>query len=495
MLLIKNLTIKNAKGTLLLDHFSLTLNSHDKLAVIGEEGNGKSTLLKAIYDPSFIDGYTSVSGDVQKDHLRLGLMTQKLDASWSMATACDYCLKENADDEIEFEKYNELQEFEKLCVQLRLNPSMLASDQLIGTMSGGEKVKLQLLKLISKKHDVLLLDEPTNDLDLDTLEWLEQFMLAYEGALMFVSHDETLLSKVANRILLLEQVNKKTKVRHQIYNVGYDQFVKEHEASLTRSVQLANKEKEEYEKKQAKLMRMMNAVHDAQRNCSRQDPFHAAILKRKMSSIKSMEKRLDKTGYTKLDSVEEAIDVAFESFDWYAQKVILDDEFTVRIENRMLIRPFHLRVSGKDKLVIVGANGCGKTTLLNQIIDKLRTRSDLKLGIMPQNYAQEMDFLCTPVEFLAPNMDQQSVTRARELLGRMKFTRDEMIVEIGSLSEGQKAKLYLLRFILNGCNVLLLDEPTRNLSPMSNPAVRECLIDFDGCILSVSHDRCYIQEV
>lgn len=495
MLIIKNLTIKNAKGSLLLDDFSLTLSCHDKAAIIGEEGNGKSTLLKAIYDQSLIDGYASVQGSIQKNNCRVGMLSQKLDSIWFDSTICDYCLKENVDEEIDYERYNDLMALEKICIQLRLDPLMLSSEQKISTLSGGEKVKLQLLKLMSHHYDVLLLDEPTNDLDLDTLIWLEMFMKNYEGALLYVSHDETLLSKTATRIILLEQVNKKTKVRHSIYNIGYEQFVKEHVSSTAKAEQLANKEKENYEKKREKLLRILNAVHDAQNSCSRQDPFTAQLLKKKMHTVKSMEKKLEKESYTKLDTVEEAIDVTFDDFEWNSGKVILDTTLSVSINERMLIEPFNIYMRGNEKVVVVGSNGCGKTTLMKQIIELLESRSDLKLGIMPQNYKEKMPYDKTPIDFLAPSLDRNTVTRARELLGRMKFTRDEMIALISSLSEGQKAKLYLLRFIMQKCNVLLLDEPTRNLSPMSNPALRDCLINFKGCIISVSHDRRYIQEV
>lgn len=495
MLIIKNLTIKNAKGSLLLDDFSLTLSCHDKAAIIGEEGNGKSTLLKAIYDQSLIDGYASVQGSIQKNNCRVGMLSQKLDSIWFDSTICDYCLKENVDEEIDYGRYNDLMALEKICIQLRLDPLMLSSEQKINTLSGGEKVKLQLLKLMSQHYDVLLLDEPTNDLDLDTLIWLEMFMKNYAGALLYVSHDETLLSKTATRIILLEQVNKKTKVRHSIYNIGYEQFVKEHVSSTAKAEQLANKEKENYEKKREKLLRILNAVHDAQNSCSRQDPFTAQLLKKKMHTVKSMEKKLEKESYTKLDTVEEAIDVTFDDFEWNSGKVILDTTLSVSINERMLIEPFNIYMRGNEKVVVVGSNGCGKTTLMKQIIELLESRSDLKLGIMPQNYKEKMPYDKTPIDFLAPNLDRNTVTRARELLGRMKFTRDEMIALISSLSEGQKAKLYLLRFIMQKCNVLLLDEPTRNLSPMSNPALRDCLVNFKGCIISVSHDRRYIQEV
>ena len=132
---------------------------------------------------------------------------------------------------------------------------------------------------------------------------------------------------------------------------------------------------------------------------------------------------------------------------------------------------------------------------MKRLYEEIKLRDDLKVGYMPQAYAQCFQEHETPIQFLLEEGDQKDVTRARELLGRMKFTSDEMIHSLMELSEGQKAKVYLLRFIKTNCNVLLLDEPTRNLSPLTNPLLRQILKEFKGCILAVSHDRKFIEEV
>lgn len=239
----------------------------------------------------------------------------------------------------------------------------------------------------------------------------------------------------------------------------------------------------------------MNAVHDAQNDTVR-SPFYAAALKTKMKNLKAQDRRLEKEGFAHVDSVEEAIDVYFEKGGFPKSRRILDfrmDE--LKAGERTLLKQTHITLYGQQKKVIVGDNGSGKSLLMKEIYKELSMHKELRLGYMPQTYAQAFQAQDTPVTFLMESHDKDDITRARELLGRMKFTREEMEHTVTQLSEGQKAKLYLLRFMKCGCNVLLLDEPTRNLSPLTSPAIRRILKEFTGCILAVSHDRLFIQEV
>lgn len=479
-----------------MESFHFTLSPHNKAAIIGEEGNGKSTLLKAIVEPSMIEDYTSITGSIDTSQAVIGYLPQQLDEKWNKYEPYEYLLKKDVNDVIEIEQYNELETYQQLCVNLHLNADFLTRSQKIQTLSGGEKVKLQLLKIMHKPIDTLLLDEPTNDLDLETLEWLETFLLEFDGAVMFISHDETLLSHVANRIILLEAVNKKTKVMHTIANLGYDAFMKQRSEQIQKEEQLAHKEKEEYEEQQEKLNRIMSSVHEYQNTITRQNPAKGRLLKKKMHALKSMERRFEKESYTKLDTREEAIDVHFKNFEWNVHKICIDLHLdTLQVDNQILMNDVNLLIKGSEKVVIIGPNGCGKTTLLHEVVRQLQDRSDLKIGFMPQTYANRMNMQETAIDFLASNQDKTAITKAREFLGRMKFTRDEMTKPIQELSEGQKAKLYLLHFILDECNLLILDEPTRNLSPLSNPAVRQLFIEYNGAILAVSHDRKFIEEV
>lgn len=495
MLLIKKLTIQDLKNHSMIEDFNYSLGNDDKVGIIGEEGNGKSTLLKAIKNQKSIEHYTVISGTIDTDFKHIAYFEQQIDAAWNESLIFEYLLKQTVDDSIEAEQYNELLAYEKLCQKLFLAGDFIQRDQSIQTLSGGEKVKLQLLKLMHQPMDLLLLDEPTNDLDIETLEWLEQFLKGLSIPVMFISHDETLLERVATTILHLEQLNKKTKCKATVFKGNYREYRSQRSSGLAKEQQLAQKEKQEYIKKKIKLNDQRNAVHDALNDTVR-NPGLAAKLKRKMGNIKAQERRFETEGYAHVDSVEEAIAIYFEKTTLPAQKIIVSyEQEELRIQDTLLVRDINLHVYGRDKVVITGRNGCGKSILLKAIYQQLSQRNDIRLCYMPQNYAELFAPSDTPITFLLTKGDQQDVTIARELLGRMKFTRDEMEHSVFALSEGQKAKLYLIRAIKVRCNVLLLDEPTRNLSPLTGPVIRDILQAFDGCILAVSHDRCLIDEV
>ena len=162
---------------------------------------------------------------------------------------------------------------------------------------------------------------------------------------------------------------------------------------------------------------------------------------------------------------------------------------------RVLSRNIHLRIKGPEKVCIVGKNGRGKTTLLRKIAALLLDRKDIKAVYMPQNYEELLELSMSPVEYLAETGDKEEETRIRTYLGALKYTPEEMDHAISELSGGQKAKVLLLKMSLSGANVLILDEPTRNFSPLSNPVIREILSEYQGAIISISHDRKYIRQV
>ena len=160
-----------------------------------------------------------------------------------------------------------------------------------------------------------------------------------------------------------------------------------------------------------------------------------------------------------------------------------------------IIRVVHLKIKGSEKICMIGANGAGKTTLLKKIAEELLNRNDIKAEYMPQTYEDLLDLDVTPVDYLDKTGDKEERTRIRTYLGSLKYTPDEMEHPIRELSGGQKAKVLLLRMSLSGANVLILDEPTRNFSPLSGPVIRKMLREFPGAVISISHDRKYIEEV
>lgn len=492
MFILQNISITDAKKHKLIENLTYSLGNSDKVGIIGEEGNGKSTLLKYIMNPSLVEDYALVSGRIDTDIQRIGYFEQQLSNQWEHAVLFEFLLQDTPGEEIPWERYNELKQYEALCAALHIKHELLREDRTIATLSGGEKVKLQLLKLMARKPQLLLLDEPTNDLDVETLVWLEAFLKQQTIPVLFISHDETLLQHCANVILHIEQRNKKTKCVHTIFRGTYEDYAASRRRNHEKEVQLAHKERIEYKKKKSKLNDQMNAVRDAQNDLVR-SPFYAAAMKTKMRNLKVQQKHMEEANQMHVDSVEEAIDVYFDIPPLPATKTILDVHMdTVCVGNKCLLRAVDITLYGQEKKAIVGANGCGKSILMKRIYDQLSPRMDIKLGYMPQTYGDLFQQGQTPITFLTTEETGTEIMRARELLGCMKFTREEMEQSVTALSEGQKAKLYLLRFVKQGCNVLLLDEPTRNLSPLSAPVLRRMLQEFPGAILAVSHDRTFL---
>ena len=490
---IKHLTIDHRRDLrCLINDLSFTLREGDRAAIIGEEGNGKSTLLKLIYDPSLIENYCEHSGEIIR-HGRTGYLEQELPPEKSGMTVYEFfCTIPGFFD-------RSPGELTRTAKKMGLSPDIYYSDQTLGTLSGGENVKIRLLSLVISQPDILLLDEPSNDLDIPALEWLELFIRNSDIPLLYISHDETLLENTANVIIHLEQVHRKTIPVCTVARCGYREYVCRRDAAHAHQTQMARKEQAEYDKQQEKFRRIQARVEHEQNVISRADPHGGRLLKKKMASVKSMERRFERehSEMTQLPETEDEIFVRFsQEITSSSGKTILELHLDSLVNERtQLAHDINLHINGGEKVCIVGHNGAGKTTLLRIIAEQLLNRADIKTGYMPQNYAERMDMSLTPVEFLSRTGDRDELTAIRTHLGSMRYTAAETEHSISALSGGQKAKLYFIAMNLDRCDVLLLDEPTRNFSPLSGPVIRRALKDYGGTIISVSHDRKYIGEV
>ncbi len=474
--------ILKQKNRALGKNLSFVLNKGDKVALIGEEGNGKSTLLKFIYNPSLVTGYCQCSGQVVT-HGKIGYLEQFLDSKWDSEPVINYFLKDHPQDEIQLERYNLFGDIMQSLYKVGLSEEVLSDEYLIQFLSGGERVKLQLSKLLIENDDILLLDEPTNDLDIETLTWLENFINSTTKPILFVSHDETLLENTANVIIHLEQLKRKSDARHTIEKMGYREYVDQRLKKIDTQNRLAANDNRNYRSEIKTLKEIKNKVQQA--NPGRTN---------RMNSLLAQEKRLNEQERVQKADIEEAINIRFNDVSIPNGKGVLNlDLKSLSINGRILSKNISLCVEGPQHIVIVGQNGVGKSTLLKYIYDLLKDRKDIKLGYMPQDYNDLLFTEQSSVEFL--KNDHLSESEVRTLMGNMKFTSDEMLASIKELSGGQRAKLLLMKLILDECNVLLLDEPTRNLSPLSNPVIRAMLRNYNGAIISVSHDRKYIDEV
>lgn len=493
MLTIKNLSIYNNKDirTIIKD-FSFVLNPEDKVAIIGEEGNGKSTLLKAVAGSLLVENYFEISGEIGKKGERIGYLPQIVEGDklkMSPKELLDFNIKDEDFD------YNL---FYKLLADFNLSEEIFFKDINLENISGGEKIKAQLLIIMMKEPTLLLLDEPTNDLDLEALEWMQSFINKSTIPIMYVSHDESLLEKTANRIVFIEQTMRKKEPKISIYNLGYKDFFELRQGQISIQEQRSKKEHEEFNKKMDRYSRIYNKVENALSNVSRSSPGEGKNLKDKMHTVKSMGKRFEKEkeNLTKMPDYEEAIFFDFMyATDIHNSKTILDFYLdSLKVGEKVLSKDIGLKLIGPQKIAIVGKNGSGKTTLVKEILKDLK---DLKVNVayMPQDYSANLDFSLTPIEFLKRDFSKEEETRLRTYLGSMKFTFEEMDHKISQLSGGQRAKLYFISMIIDRAEVMVLDEPTRNLSPLSGPIIRKALKNFGGAIISVSHDRKYLEEV
>ncbi|MBR0384984.1 MAG: ABC-F family ATP-binding cassette domain-containing protein [Erysipelotrichaceae bacterium] len=484
MLKINNLTITTLKGRILFRSFSFVLNDGDKTALIGEEGNGKSTLLKILAGNDVSD-YVTYTGNITSDGL-IGYLPQQINAEENV-TVLEYILNGR---EINYSRLYDMYRITGI-------DSEMAENRLLNTLSGGEKVRAAIARLMYDDPDILLLDEPTNDLDLPTLIWLEEFIRNTAKAILFISHDETLLRNCADSILHVEQLKKKQESKVTFSSESYDDYYRRRIHNIDRTNQIARKEKAELNRQLERYRQIYQKVEYRMATISRGDPHGGQLLKKKMHSLKAQGRRFDEKekNLTEKYEPEEAINVFFERLPSVnSSRIILDLHLeTLQIGDRILSGNIDLHVRGADKICIIGRNGSGKSTLLKKISEILSEKKDISVGYMPQNYREVLDYGMTPVQYLTSICQDRS--RCQSLLGAMKYTTEEMEHLIDDLSEGQKCKLLLAGLILQKSEVLLLDEPTRNLSPLSNPEIRRILNEYNGCIIAVSHDRQFINEV
>ncbi len=503
MLQIRNLNITHRKDLrTIIEDFNMTLNDGDKAVIIGEEGNGKSTLVKWIYDSDMIEDYTECSGELIRGNERLAYLPQEMREEDKKKTVYEFFTESNS-------FYDKTPgELGVMAGKFNVPNDIFYSEQIMESLSGGEKVKVQLMKILMDEPTVLLLDEPSNDIDIETLELLEKLINNWKHAVLYISHDETLIENTANMIIHFEQIVRKTKFRYTIVHDNYKGYIKNRADSFEKQEQKALSDRREKELRDEKYRKILQQVDKAQlsvRHAGKDlaDKMQAGRnLKDKMHTVKALKHRFDREDEDMTEMPEQEEAIFFKLGDENARmpqgKTVIEytlSELKTPDGEKVLARDIFLRVRGPEKICIIGNNGAGKTTLLRKIADELLSRKDIKAEYMPQNYEDMLDLDITPVEFLDSTGDKEIRTRIRTYLGSLKYTADEMEHPIRELSGGQKAKVLLLKMSMSGANVLILDEPTRNFSPLSGPVIRKMIAAFPGAVISISHDRKYIEEV
>ena len=491
MLQIRHLTITHLKDLKdLVNDLSLTVNAGDKVGIIGEEGNGKSTLLKLLMNDTLVSDYVSYRGEIQKSYNRYAYLPQTLLENERKLSLNDYFF---GDLEVDLD-YNKLYRFAQ---ELKFDSQRFTSQQTIATLSGGETLKVQLLKILSTNWDILFLDEPSNDLDIDTLIWLENFLQNTPQTVMFVSHDESLLSHAATKIMHLELVKKKQEARTTVRNLDYENYSQQRQTSFEKQTKDAKKEREEYQKTMEKHRRVKQSVEHVLRNTH--DSTAGRLLAKKMKNILSQEKRFNReaTKMTELPTQADAINLQFSTITPLpsTKRVVTLKQMYLKVGKRTLAKNINFELLGQEKIGIIGENGVGKSTFIKELRNLLQKKKGITLGYMPQIYPDSLNEVDSPIDFLTSTGEAIEREKILTHLASLQFTRNEVQHSISQLSGGQKAKLLLLKMVLDQANVLLLDEPTRNFSPTSQPQVRKLFTDYSGAIITVSHDRTFLKEV
>lgn len=458
------------KGEKLLDGVSFKLYTGDKIGIIGPNGSGKSTLLKMIINQVPYDG-----GNI-KVYGQIGYLPQ--DLSFEEEKTIAELLRE-------FEYDGELIKL------LNIFKIRRQYEQKISTLSGGEKTRTYLVKLILSGPDILILDEPTNHLDYRGMDYLENFIKEFEGGVLIVSHDRYFLDQTVTKIMALEEKCLKN------YSGNYSFYKKTKDQELRRQrIEYENyrKEKKKLEEAARKQMERSNRYN----NMTKNDFYRgkAAKIAKKSKAIYTRIEQLDEVRRLK---DEQTIDVAFDSdMDKTGSILVRGDNLAKSYGERILFQNLNLEISSGNKIGLIGENGVGKSTLLKGIVGIENMDGDLyispstKMGYFSQELTNLDDSISILEELKKVNTDE---TYVRTLLGCMLFTGDDVFKTIGNLSLGERARVSFLKLVLGGYNLLILDEPVNFLDISSREAIEELLLDYEGAILFTSHDRYFTKKL
>ena len=492
-------------GEVLFDNINLQVDERDRIALVGKNGAGKSTLLKIL-----VGEEEPTSGEINK----------KKDISLSYLAQDSRFESENTIYDEMLHVFDDLRQTEKQLRQMELEMGEKSGEDLdklmsdydrlsenfrqaggftyeadirailngfkfdesmwqmkIAELSGGQNTRLALAKMLLEKPNLLVLDEPTNHLDIETIAWLENYLVNYSGALIIVSHDRYFLDKVATITLDL------TKHSLDRYVGNYSRFVDLKEQKLAT-------EAKNYEKQQKEIAALEDFVN---RNLVR-----ASTTKRAQSRRKQLEKmeRLDKP-----EAGKKSANMTFQSEKTSGNVVLTVENAAIGYDGEILSEPINLDLRKMNAVAIVGPNGIGKSTFIKSIVDQIpfikgekRFGANVEVGYYDQTQSK-LTPSNTVLDELWNDFKLTPEVEIRNRLGAFLFSGDDVKKSVGMLSGGEKARLLLAKLSMENNNFLILDEPTNHLDIDSKEVLENALIDFDGTLLFVSHDRYFINRV
>ncbi len=501
---VSNLTKEFEVGSKILDGLSFQVDQGERVGLLGKNGAGKTTFLRILtgeldYDdgevmvapdkalglisqiPVYPEGYT-VEDVLSTAFAKLRAMEGEMNAlTERMARENDSAaLKRYGELSSQFEArggYDTTTELGKVCNGLDIPPEMRR--QLFADLSGGEKTRVNLARLILEDTDILLLDEPTNHLDLHATEWLEEYLSRYKGTVLAISHDRWFLDRVVRRVIEIEGG------RAQFYEGNYSFYVVEKERRYQEQLK-------QYEKERAKIDQLQEAA----------DKLHLWAF---MGADKlhkrafSMEKRIERMRKTDRPTKEKQLDIRFGEREFHGDEVMVIKGLGKSFEERTLFSDVDLLVEGGERIALLGDNGTGKSTLIKMMMGeeeptagKIRLGPTVKIGYLPQiiHFSHPERNL---VDTMIYDLDCSTQT-ARNRLAAFKFQGEDVFKKVSALSGGEQSRLRLCMLMDENINLLILDEPTNHLDISSREWIEEAVEDYEGNLLFVSHDRYFINR-
>nr|WP_315020255.1 ATP-binding cassette domain-containing protein [uncultured Aminipila sp.] len=514
MIILSATNITKVYGVdIILKDVSFHVNQGDRIGIVGNNGAGKTTLLNILCgEMPYEDGNVFISGNTSIGYLK---QSQNFDSDKTLIEEVSGIFSHVADMENEMAKlsheisersskgenvdkllhrYDELMEAYnrsngygyKSEINGILNSMAFTEnfyEKKISMLSGGEKTRLALACLLLKKPDILFLDEPTNHLDIGTLKWLEQYLKSYNGTIILISHDRYFLDQTVNRIFEVEN--------HKLYTYqgGYSEYAE-------KKRHRREEELRKYEGQQKEISRQEEIIRRFKQHGTEKLAKRAQSREKRLAQIDLIEKPEAFVGKMKIHFKEQ-----FKSGNDVIFAEGLQKGFGYGQRRKELFRNVDFDIKRGERICIVGANGVGKTTLLKVLMSELDPDGGrLKIGHNVQfgYYDQEQQNLNpsnTVFDEMKDSYRLYTDTEMRSLLGRFLFKNENVFLNVGTLSGGEKARLSLLKLMLSGSNVLLLDEPTNHLDITSKEVFEDALLEFPGTLIVVSHDRYFLNKI
>ena len=480
---------------------SFMIEKGEHIGLVGVNGSGKSTLLHCLLDPEWIDagaikfepgisigyvqqGFSDIHGTIwefmlascpEVTSLRHKLADLEAKSANLNGDALDECLEEygRVVKRYEFiDGYNFENRIKRVLIGLGYTEEWW--QQNAETLSGGQKTRLMLAAALVRNPDFMILDEPTNHLDIVMTQWLEKYLQEFKGGLLVVSHDRAFLDNVAVRILEMEGG------KLQSFKGNYSRYL-EQKAIQSATLEAAYNAQQDYIARTEAYIRRFKAG------------IKSKMARGRQSQLNRME-RMDAP--VQIEEFELRLPPAAECAD----RVLIMEDLTIGYGQKVLAKGINLTLRRGEKAALLGANGTGKTTLLRTILGEiapLKGRAKIGNRVQIGYFSQSYERLDAKQTLLENFVTEYGFTEehTRSMLGGMLFHGDDVFKKIGELSGGQKARLVLLKLVLDGANCLVLDEPTNHLDIMARETVEAALEAFDGTVLVVSHDRYFVNEV